>query len=126
MAITMYALINVETQEKITEARETTHLNNGQEAWLPIVYKDRPEGLPDNKTADRVEKLDGATWLKDWEVRQKTAAELRAEKQAEVRSDKAALVGDLPDILEALLSDDATKKNQILARVRKIKSKQAD
>lgn len=101
MALTMYALIRVSDQTKITEKNETTHLNNGQEAWVPIVYEDKPE-VNNNQIAERVEALDGAVWRKSWNVRNKTAEEKEAAKESRKKADKQVLRSTIEDVVYAL------------------------
>lgn len=101
MALQMYALVRVSDLTKITERRETTHLNNGNEAWVPIVYEDKPE-VNDNQVAEKTEGLDGAVWRKSWTVRNKTQEEKDAEKAAKKQADKKVLRSTLEDVVYAL------------------------
>ena len=110
MAITMYALVRVSDNSKVTEAQETTHLNNGTEAWVPIVYEDKPENLPQGKTAEKVEGLDGAVWRKSWTIRNKTTTEEKAERMEKLRKDERGKKDQVLDVLYAILDDDADSK----------------
>ena len=101
MALQMYALVRVSDNTKVTEARETTHLNNGLEAWMPIVYEDQP-AVTDNQVAERVEGIDGAVWRKSWNVRNKTAEEKQADKDTQKDADKKALRQSIEDVVYAL------------------------
>ena len=101
MALQMYALVRVSDNTKITEARETTHLNNGNEAWVPIVYEDRPD-ITDDQVVERAEGLVGAVWRKSWEIRNKTQAEKDAEKQNQKQTDKAAMRATIEDAVYLL------------------------
>lgn len=96
MPLQMFALVRVSDQSKITESRETTHLQNGDEAWVPIVYEDKPE-VSENKIAERIEGLDGAKWVKRWAVRNKTDAEkfedAKQEKEKRLRKLNSDLLG---------------------------------
>ena len=101
MALQMYALIRVSDNSKVTESRETTHLNNGNEAWVPIVYEDQPE-VTDNQVAERTEALDGAVWRKSWSVRNKTQAEKDADKDKQKENDKRAMRSTIEDAVYLL------------------------
>ena len=101
MPLQMYALVRVSDLTKITEKRETTHLNNGAEAWVPIVYEDKPE-VNSNQVAEKTEGMDGAVWRKSWTVRNKTPDEKAAEKEAGKQADKKTLRNSLDDVVYAL------------------------
>jgi hypothetical protein len=101
MAITMYAMVKVSDGSKIMESTETTHLSNGNEAWLPIRYMDKPEA-PAGKVVERDERLEGAEWVKGWSIRKQTADEKKAEKLAKNKRERRELQAKLEDAVYAL------------------------
>lgn len=123
MALTMYALIRVADNVKITEARETTHLNNGTEAWVPIEYHDKPQDLPATKIAEKTEELVGAKWVKSWRVRNKTAAERRTDRLQQINQEEADLRLGVLDALETILGDDAAAKTALLEKLQDLKTR---
>jgi len=119
MPIQMYALVNAKDSTKVTESHETTHLNNGTEAWVPIVYNDKPETNA-TQVAERTEGLIGAQWVKSWTIREKTDGELRRDRIEAIKKDEETERRKVLDVLLAILDDDQAKKSQARSRIRGI------
>lgn len=117
----MYAIVNLADGSKHLEVQETPHLTDGKQACLPIEYPgDKPSHRKD-EVAELTEGIQGGKWVKSWKVRKLKAAEKRAKRLAEIAKEEREL--SVLEVLEAILEDDAAKKDEILNKLRDLRTR---